>query len=115
MKAATYTKLKDGSWGLRIAASWCKSTWVDLNGREPVTVTKRDGTTKIEIIGRVLWSGRTGKCVTLATIHREQGRSWTAPRAARHNWSDYDHVANRRQRAIDEAGDREDRELGIGL
>jgi len=52
----TYTQLRDGSWGLRGAG---------LTSGRTVTVTKRDGSTKIETVGRVLW---TGDGVVLATI-----------------------------------------------
>lgn len=47
---ATYAKLNTGSWGVRV------------EGPKPaegaaLTVTKRDGTQKKEVIERVLWSG----------------------------------------------------------
>lgn len=45
----TYTKLRDGSWGVR-APSGTKAG--DL-----ITVTKRDGSTKPERVERVLWQG----------------------------------------------------------
>lgn len=48
--SATYQKLKDGSWGIR------------LKGPKPskgdrVAVSKKSGETKEEVIDRVLWSG----------------------------------------------------------
>jgi DNA end-binding protein Ku len=52
----TYVKLRDGSWGLRGAA---------LTAGETVTVTKRDGSTKQETVGRIL---ATVRGFTLATI-----------------------------------------------
>ena len=50
---ATYTHLRDGSWGVRLVG----------NAREnqSVAVTKKDGTTKTETIARVLWTGRDSK------------------------------------------------------
>lgn len=58
----TYSKLRDGSWGLR---------GVGLTAGETVTVTRRDGQTKTETVGRVLWTGPDG--TTLATV--ASGRS----------------------------------------
>ena len=52
----TYTKLRDGSWGLRGHG---------LTAGATVRVTKRDGSSKTETVGRVLW---TGDGVSLATI-----------------------------------------------
>lgn len=57
---ATFTKLRDGSWGLRI---------VGPNAVEPgqtVTVTKKSDETSTERVGEVIWSD--GKGVTLAKI-----------------------------------------------
>jgi len=56
--ATTYTKLRDGSWGVRV------------EGPAPaagltVTVTKKSGETKAEKIGKVLW---TGNGVSLCSI-----------------------------------------------
>jgi len=53
----TYTKLKNGSWGLRVQGAAAKG--------DKVTVTKKDGSTKVETISAVLWSGEG---VTLCAI-----------------------------------------------
>lgn len=45
----TYTKLNNGSWGVRVRGTATKG--------QKVTVTKKDGTTKTETIAAVLWSG----------------------------------------------------------
>jgi hypothetical protein len=55
----TYTKLRDGSWGLRADGG------TRLTVGAAVTVAKRDGTTKQEVVGKILWSGDG---ITLATI-----------------------------------------------
>lgn len=47
---ATYTKLQSGSWGVRVTGDTPKRG-------QTVTVTKKDGGTKREIIVRVVWSG----------------------------------------------------------
>lgn len=54
----TYTKLRDGSWGLRGPAA-------ALKPGASVTVAKRSGETKTETVGRVLW---TGDGVAMTTI-----------------------------------------------
>lgn len=55
----TYTKLRDGSWGLRGDG---------LAAGAKVTVTKKSGESKVETVGKVLW---TGNGVSLATIATE--------------------------------------------
>lgn len=66
----TYTKLKSGAWGLRGMRLVAGST---------VTVTKRNGTTKTETVGQIVWTGADG--TTLAATA-------TAPAIARS--SNYD-------------------------
>lgn len=66
---ATYTKLRDGSWGIRGAR---------LTAGASVTVTKRDGTAKVETVGRILWTGPDGTC--LATITASTITTASAPR-----------------------------------
>jgi hypothetical protein len=62
---ATYTKLKDGSWGIRYAG-------IPRQG-STVTVRRKDGTTKQEKIAKVLWTGkdRDGETISLCSIARE--------------------------------------------
>jgi len=45
----TYTKLRDGSWGVRAPAS--------TKAGDTITVTKKSGETKVERVERVLWTG----------------------------------------------------------
>ena len=45
----TYTKLKSGEWGIRVQGS--------ARVGERVTVTKKSGESKMETIGKVIWSG----------------------------------------------------------
>lgn len=45
---ATYCKLRDGSWGIRGGAN--------LKEGARVLVSKKDGTTKAETVGRIIWS-----------------------------------------------------------
>jgi hypothetical protein len=58
--AITYTKLKSGDWGLR-------ATGENLTSGQRVTVTKANGDSKLETVGKVLWNDNG---VTLATIAR---------------------------------------------
>lgn len=57
---ATFTKLRDGSWGLRIVGPHA------VEPGQSVTVTKKSGETSTERVGEVIWSD--GKGVTLAKI-----------------------------------------------
>jgi hypothetical protein len=59
----TYTKLKNGSWGVRAAGK--------VNDGASLTVAKKDGSTKIEHVEKVLWTGkdsRTGETISLCAI-----------------------------------------------
>jgi len=49
---ATYTKLRNGFWGLRVTGFQ-----VTPQNGDTVTATRRDGRQKRETIGRVLWCG----------------------------------------------------------
>ncbi len=62
---ANYTQLKgptrpneDDTWGIRIDS-------IGIQPNQNVTVTKKDGTQKMETVGRVLW---TGNGVSLCSI-----------------------------------------------
>jgi hypothetical protein len=54
----TYTKLRDGSWGIRVQGA--KPT-----EGSSVTVSKRDGTQKTETVKKVIWTDGT---ITLCSI-----------------------------------------------
>ena len=47
--SATYTKLRNGQWGIRVPGT--------VGAGQTITVTKRDGSTSTETVDRVLWSG----------------------------------------------------------
>lgn len=67
----TYTKLRDGNWGVRLDGVFDKGALVEA------CVTKRSGERKTEYC-RIMWSGtdkRTGKPISLAAIQRENNRS----------------------------------------
>jgi len=58
----TYTKLRNGSWGVRVQGS--------VSAGQTVTVAKRDGSTKTETVGRVLWTGQGVSLCSIAQSHR---------------------------------------------
>jgi hypothetical protein len=84
---ASYTKLRDGSWGVRTEGRVVEGL--------VVTVTKRDGSVKTETIGRVLWTGAdqtTGRTVSLCSIvpydrppssPRPMASAWSRPSTSR--------------------------------
>ena len=78
--AATYTKLRDGSWGVRVTGAAVKAG-------DRVTVTKKSGESKVEVIDRVLW---TGNGVSLCSVRGSgaPARSGHSPRAGRRNYED---------------------------
>lgn len=49
MAMATWTKLRDGSWGLRVDGP--------VVAGQPVTARKKSGAITIETVARVLWAG----------------------------------------------------------
>lgn len=67
--ATTYTKLRSGSWGVRSTER--------LSAGQRVTVTKKDGTTKVETIDRVIWTDGT---VSLASIAQSDSSSRSSHR-----------------------------------
>lgn len=66
----SYTKLKSGNWGIRSTTA--------IAAGQTVTVTKRDGGTKLETVERVVWSGNG---VWLAAI-AQRAQSSTSSRYA---------------------------------
>ena len=60
--AATYTKLKNGQWGVRAPAG--------VTVGQSLTVTKRDGSSKTETVAAILWAGiaRDGREASLVSI-----------------------------------------------
>lgn len=73
---ASYTKLKNGDWGIRVEGQ-------AVPGQQ-VTVTKRSGDRKVETIGSVVWS-KGG--VTICTIGRQQQTPSSRPPAKRQSTS----------------------------
>jgi len=70
MKIATYTQLKDGSWGIRVAGS--------AGTDETVLARKKSGESREVQVGRVLWIGpdkRNGETISLCTI-APKGKVW---------------------------------------
>jgi hypothetical protein len=76
--ATTFTKLRDGSWGLRIEGS-------AQNGQS-VTVTKKSGEQEVKQVGKVLW---TGNGISLATIASNgNGHSHSSSRGRGRSYGD---------------------------
>ena len=71
---ATYKQLKNGAWGIRVGG-------IVLAG-ETITVTKRDGSSKVETVGRVLW---TGEGISICTIQRSAPANRGARRGERYD------------------------------
>jgi len=46
---ASYTKLKDGTWGIRVQGA--------ARAGATVNVSRRDGSSKTKVVGRVIWAG----------------------------------------------------------
>jgi hypothetical protein len=71
----SYTKLKTGEWGMRIEE--CDEA---PKPGASVTVTKRDGSKREEVMGSVVWSGKDKRSdgdVWVATVQR--GGDYRAP------------------------------------
>jgi hypothetical protein len=71
---ASYTKLQDGSWGIRVPES-LRATAGDV-----VTVTKASGETKTETVSRVLW---TGQGISLCSIQQSAASAARASGSSR--------------------------------
>lgn len=57
--AISYTKLKNGNWGIRSTES--------IREGQSVTVTKKDGSTKSETVDKIIWNNNG---VWLASLRR---------------------------------------------
>lgn len=77
--SATYTKLRDGSWGIRGPAA-------EIQSYKNVTVTKKDGTSKTEMVVSVVWSGNGVSIATIAKLENKGGYG-----ASRRRRQDEDH------------------------
>lgn len=76
---ATYTKLRDGNWGLRVEGA--------PQVGDAVTVVKKSGDTEERVIGRVVWTGeRDGKTISLCAIRAKT----TCDNCGRHTSRLYD-------------------------
>src|SRR5438552_3646240 len=65
---ASYTKLKSGEWGVRVEGA--------VKSGNRVTVRKKDGTTKVEVIGKVVWSGGgVSLCAIEETVTERQANA----------------------------------------
>lgn len=65
---SSYTKLRDGTWGVR------SDTKVATG--DTISVRKKDGESKLETVRAVLWTGpdsRTGRTIWLCAIERDSG------------------------------------------
>lgn len=70
-QAVTYTRLRDGSWGLRGAG---------LTAGASVTVRRKDGQERAERVGKVLWTGDGVSLATIAGAGSSAGSSGSAHR-----------------------------------
>jgi hypothetical protein len=68
----TWTKLRSGEWGVRVSGRIAEG--------DQVEVARKDGTTSVETVRRVLWSGRNrdGREVSLVSV-RESSRTGRGP------------------------------------
>jgi hypothetical protein len=72
---ATYTKLRDGSWGIRVTGT--------AKAGDVVTVTKRSGETVNATVGRVVWSGNGVSLCEVAAAPKRGRRAAAKPRVQR--------------------------------
>lgn len=59
----TYTKLKDGTWGVRVSGE-------TVAAGQTITVNKKDGTTKQETIKTIVWSGDGVQLCSVGHAHK---------------------------------------------
>ncbi len=78
---ATFKKLKDGNWGLRVTGG------VPAEG-QAVVVSKSDGSRPTKIVAKVLWKGDDGTCLcSIAPDAPKPAQGSAAPaRKGRSNW-----------------------------
>lgn len=71
---ASYTKLRDGTWGVRIAGS--------ATVGQSITVTTKAGAAKQETIAKVLWSGNGVSICAVAQRARPVASSYSGEQRA---------------------------------
>lgn len=79
---ATWTKLRDGSWGVRVAGP--------ARAGERLTVTKRDGSSSLVTLGEVAWTdGAVSLCRVAAdlTARTPRGARRTTAARTRGTWT----------------------------
>lgn len=64
---ATYTKLRDGTWGVKVPS-------IKAISGQKITVSKKSGDTKTEVIGRIIWEG-DGVCICTISSGGAQRKS----------------------------------------
>jgi hypothetical protein len=76
---ATYTKLKNGTWGLRVESAG------PVGVGECITVAKKDGSTREEVVHAVVWSGRDRNSAdSITTICALAPQDYTARNARKY-------------------------------
>lgn len=70
---ATYTKLKSGAWGVRVEGG-------TPHVGQSITVTKRDGSARLEVIEKIVFSGNG---ITLCAVEQSTARTKRASRGRR--------------------------------
>jgi hypothetical protein len=81
----TYTKLRDGSWGVRSTE--------EVRPGQVVTVIKKSGDTKVETIKTIIWSGNGVWICSIVPKPARQGCSRCCRTATRTTqiWEECDH------------------------
>lgn len=69
---ATYTKLKSGDWGIRVLGVVAEGS--------SITVTKKSGETRTEVIRKVLWFGNGISLCAIGGAGADNGRGGTGAR-----------------------------------
>lgn len=81
---ATFTKLRSGNWGVRVP--------FQVAPEDIVTVTKKSGTTKNVVIGKIVWRGKGVAIAEIIPEPRYQGAGHAKPAARKsdtYNTGDY--------------------------
>lgn len=88
MKTISYTKLRTGEWGIRGAG---------LTAGAKVTVVKKSGEIREEIVAKVVWTGSDGTCLATVVPPERPARPPAPPAPARRTGRTYE---------CEECGDR---------
>ena len=81
LPSASWARLRDGSWGLRIEGA-------GLRAGDRVRARRKDGSDSIETIDRIVWTGEGVTVASVVASAKPATRSYGSSSSGRTGWAD---------------------------